>query len=280
MFDKKYIFELKSKRKELKKRKIKSLLHFDINHYGIFKNRIKSINTIIKLSKHKPDEKYKIAVYTAVYGNYDTIKPIKFKSSNCDYYIFSDCNVDDNLGWTKKGCRFPKNVTNNTLKNRYLKMNPHLFFSNYDYSIYIDATLVINYDISLLINRLDKKFIGMFSHEETRNCIYDEAKAVIKAGRAPKEIVEDQMSRYAKEGFPKNFGLTENNIIVRKHNDHACIELMELWWNEFIFDKNSKRDQLCFMYSLWKLGHTINDVALLGYGYYDDPMFTAKDHNK
>ena len=34
--------------------------------------------------------------------------------------------------------------------------------------------------------------------------------------------------------MPHRFGLFEIGIIVRKHNERECLELMEKWWEEFI----------------------------------------------
>ena len=58
------------------------------------------------------------------------------------------------------------------------------------------------------------------------------------------------MKRYEEEGFPKNYGLLQSNILLRKHNEEDCIRLMEAWFNEL--KDNSHRDQLSFNYVLWK----------------------------
>ena len=74
------------------------------------------------------------------------------------------------------------------------------------------------------------------------------------------------------EGFPKDVGLVQSNVLVRKHKEKTCINLMEQWW-EFIKTK-SKRDQVSFNYLIWKNHLTYsyikwNDInnkyILLGY---------------
>lgn len=276
---KKYNKSIKSTISLLKFKLINSLLHLDKKRFNIYRKRIKSLRKIQHQSKiNQVLSTKRIAVYTALYGDYDRIKTDFYVSNNCDYFIFTDNNATNYGNWKKVDFSFPKEVNTNVLKNRYLKMHPHLLFPNYEYSIYLDATLIISHDISLLLNRMENKVIGMYSHEETRNCTYEEALVVIKSKKAPKEIVESQMKRYFLEGFPREYGLTENCIIVRKHNDIRCISIMSSWWSEFSNPRNSKRDQLCFMYVLWKNGLSISDVALLGYGYYDDPMFVSENH--
>ena len=51
---------------------------------------------------------------------------------------------------------------------------------------------------------------------------------------------------------PENYGLVQTNIMVRKHNDQYCKDLMEKWWSEL--KDYSHRDQLSFNYALWKVG--------------------------
>lgn len=47
-------------------------------------------------------------------------------------------------------------------------------------------------------------------------------------------------------------GLTENNVIYRKHKDPRCIKVMEDWW--YMVENYSRRDQLSLFYVLWKNG--------------------------
>ena len=267
--------------KTLYKSKISSLLHFDFKKTNIFKKRIKSLlKNKNLLTKKNPFKNERIAVYTVLFGDYDSIKNINCNDRNCDFYIITDQSIPKNSKWKQKHFAFPKSINTNVLKNRYLKMHPHLMFPDYKYSLYIDAFLGINFPPSFLLPRLGKNLIGAYSHEETRNCIYDEALTVVKANKDSRTKVMYQIERYKKEGFPKHFGLFENNILLRNHNDSKCVAIMEDWWQEFSNGKQSKRDQLSLMYVIWKHGMTKCNISTLGYGYYDDPMFYALDHNK
>ncbi len=75
--------------------------------------------------------------------------------------------------------------------------------------------------------------------------------------------VYNQMSAYMREGMPCEYGLPEMGIIAREHNNPICIKIMEEWWDEFIRTK-SQRDQLSFMYVIWKNGLKLSDLYLLG----------------
>jgi hypothetical protein len=100
---------------------------------------------------------------------------------------------------------------------------------------------------------------------DKRDCIYDEAQAILNFGkinseRAPErgiknwkdnpKLIVEQMNRYMVEGYPKNNGLATNPIIIRNHNNSDVIKNMEDWWVEIKY--NSKRDQLSFNYIAWK----------------------------
>ena len=76
----------------------------------------------------------RLAVYTVLFGDYDTVKPVKYKSPKCDYYIITDQPVDDGLGWTKIEREIPVELRNasNAIKNRYFKMHPDVLFPDYE----------------------------------------------------------------------------------------------------------------------------------------------------
>ena len=219
----------------------------------------------------------RVAVYTALFGDYDKIKKIKTKNPLCDYYIFTDQNITSGCDWQLREYQFDKNISNDPiLKNRFLKLHPHLLFPEYEYSIYIDATIIIELDIMRLMSRMGDNIIGLFGHHTGIDCSYLEAERVKKAGRAPVEKVDRQMKKYETEGFPSHFGFFENSIIVRKHNDKQCVSIMETWWNELV--NETKRDQLSFMYSVWKNSKTIDDISSLGLTFWIEPILSGESH--
>jgi len=89
-----------------------------------------------------------------------------------------------------------------------------------------------------------------------RDCIYEEAKACLILGLVKLKDVKKQMEKYKREGFPAHFGLSENNIILRRHNGERVIKLMEDWWKEL--NLYTHRDQLSLAYVLWKNGEKFN----------------------
>lgn len=82
------------------------------------------------------------------------------------------------------------------------------------------------------------------------NCIYEEARHVLMMKKDRPEIVLPLMQRYKDEGFPERYGLAETCVVMRRHNDPACVAFDNMWGEELL--RNSHRDQLSFNYVCWK----------------------------
>jgi hypothetical protein len=140
--------------------------------------------------------------------------------------------------------------------NRKYKILPHLFLSEYDKSLYVDANIAIVDNPMDLANKYLTKYDMVMPKHFARNCVYDEAKECVILGKIKYDETKKQMGKYKKEGFPINFGLGENNIVFRKHNNENIIKLMNYWWEEL--NIQTKRDQLSLSYVLWKNGKKFN----------------------
>lgn len=244
------------------------------------KNVRKQMNKMNEFSPSDKQYEKKVVVYTTCYGNYDSIKNPIYINANYDYYIFTDQDLPSGTVWEKYDLPSEnlKSLTN-VEKSRLCKLMPHIFFKEYDYSIYIDSNILITCNIDEIINTMieENKCIALHQHQ-VRDCVYREAKAIYASGKAKWKDLKQQINCYANDGFPKNFGLFENNIIFRKHNEKQCIKVMEKWWAEFNRFA-TKRDQLSFMYSLWINGFTSNFVMSLGNNSRRNPYFIVGGHN-
>ena len=122
-------------------RKLRLINRFNDNIY-YFNNKNQSMNSILKLKK---------VVYSVILGNYDKIKTINIQNGY-DYFLFSDVynNISIKTNWTI--LPIPEDVKNLNVtkvkKQRFIKLHPHLYFKNYDLSIYIDATFEITGDLN------------------------------------------------------------------------------------------------------------------------------------
>lgn len=195
-----------------------------------------------------------IVIYTAISGNYNALISPSVVSTDCDYLCFTDeplwFKLANNSCW--RTVPFPKEARHlDPIRAcRLVKIMPHLFLANYDYSIWVDGSIDIIGDVHALLEKYDHPDLLCFKHPK-RDCIYEEGQACIDLGKDDPEVIKNQLDSYRKQGFPEHAGLIESGVMIRKHNDSEIIEIMESWWNELT--NHSRRDQLSFPFAAWKL---------------------------
>lgn len=116
--------------------------------------------------------------------------------------------------------------------------------------MYVDTNIAIIDNPLDLANKYLTKYDFTMPKHFARDCVYEEAKECIILGKSKFEETKKQIEEYKKEGYPRNFGLGENGILLRKHNNKKIIKLMKDWWIEL--NSKTKRDQLSLGYVLWK----------------------------
>lgn len=199
-----------------------------------------------------------LVVYTAVFGNYDALKPISRPvREGIDFICFTNIKDLSVKGW--KVIYVESVIQDNVLSNRKYKMFPHKFLKEYEYSVYIDANVRVIENLSELVRKYMRLGVLACPKHPSRSCLYDEAQEVIQRGKASEFEVKRQLNAYSADNFPQNHGLHEMNVIIRKHNDFNVIKVMEEWWKQF--NKFSKRDQLSFHYALWKTAQPVVDMS-------------------
>lgn len=194
----------------------------------------------------------KKVVYGCITGGYDNIPTHKYIAPDWDYVLFTDDKELVKQGrfahWTIKPLAFDK--LSNVKNARWHKVNAHKLFPEYDYSLWLDSNIIIN-DAGLfnLANDLIKQkiLVAVPNHPE-RVCIYDEAEIIKEYRIDTPRIVDKEMQILRHDKYPKNNGLSETGILLRRHNDMKST--LDLWWS--MIEKYSKRDQLSFNYALWK----------------------------
>ncbi len=219
----------------------------------------------------------RIAVYTVSTGGYDQIREPEYIDAGMDYFVFTKSKMKPNSVWKVLDVGNRCDGMTALEQSRFVKTHPQLYFHDYEISIYIDANILIQKDIRPLIYKMidSKKTIAIHRHN-CRDCIYHEARIVWAQKRAKFIDILKQILSYKKEGFPSHYGLFENNIIIRFHNDPKCVDIMETWWNEII--TKTKRDQLSFAYSLWKNNVNSDFVMSLGNCSRNSEYFSIVSH--
>lgn len=235
------------------------------NHSRVnkFSKKISIPNNCVFKKNDQAFTNKKIAVYTCITGNYDKpIEPI-FRSDKIDYFIVTDMQISADSAWRKIDINDIKEVQSfdNTRKARFAKTHPHLFFKDYEYSIWVDSNFKVVGNLSKFISCVGEQVPFASNWHPQRNCIFAECEVCVARGKDDPSTLRKQVDFYKKEGMPAGFGLIETNMIVRKHNDVLCKELMENWWDEMT--RWSKRDQLSLPYVIWKKGLSMESLGFI-----------------
>ena len=214
----------------------------------------------------------KIAVYTSIFGGYDDLVDDQFQMDGVDYICFTDRDINSETWKVVKSTPIYNDSNRNAKKYKIL---PHRYLKDYDWSVWIDGNIKVISDIRGLCTDDPYKVYDHMQVFDKRNCIYEEARAILNFGKINSEktpergmknwkdnpnVIVNQMNRYMSEGYPADNGLATNPIIIRNHHDSDVIKNMEDWWTEIKY--NSKRDQLSFNYIAWK--NEFNFVYLQG----------------
>ena len=214
----------------------------------------------------------KICVYTCITANYDNLHEVNNPEKNTDYLCFTNNrNLKSN---TWKIIYIKNDGLDDHHLSRKIKMLGHPIISkNYDISIWMDASVVWEKSINDFVKKyFNNTSFSAFKHN-ARNSIGEEAIACLKYNKDSKENILKTLSFLESEGFPDNLGLYEMTVFIKKHNDPDVIKAMELWFD--LNQKYSKRDQLSFMYVIWKTKLKVHPIAL---NVWDNPWFFNQKH--
>jgi len=200
----------------------------------------------------------KAIVYSAYFGSKEPLNDSCFgRWTNLDRVILTD-NPDLEVGYADV-VYDPPGAYDLARASRRGKLQPHKYFPDHDWSLYIDNNASLRVDPLALIEKVSaprrfrKPSAGFhcFRHQ-SRKCIYDEALKCIELGKDDPEIIQSQMARFKADGFPRRAGLIVGTFLIRAHNRPPLTELGEHWFD--LVAKGSRRDQLAFNYVAWKMG--------------------------
>jgi hypothetical protein len=209
----------------------------------------------------------RLVVYSALFGNYDDLfLPSRELAQGCDFVMFTD---QPNIPppWRRGHVAYAG--PSNARQNRFYKLMPHRLFPQYEWSLYLDANVDIHVNPIEFLERycqLGPDFF-LFRHP-MRASIVEELGACIASARDNPELMVRQVAHYLESGFRPNFPLTENNVLLRRHNDPDLAELSETWWEEV--RSRSGRDQLSLSYVIEKKNY--RGIAL-----FEDGRTSARD---
>jgi hypothetical protein len=230
-------------------------------------------NIVNKLHNRDRLVSNKYVVYTAIVNDYDNLIEPENYSEEIDYICFTDNKNIQSAIWQIVHIDFK--YRNPRRLAKIFKVFPHLFFSNYVLSIWVDASVNIKGDlIHLIINYTNDADFTCFRHFK-RDCLYDEADECMARELDKPEIINNQVTRYVNDRYPKLNGLIWGAVLIRNHKNTNVIDAMNRWWDEI--ENYSYRDQIAFNYIAWKYKLPIN---YLPFAMLDSPYFAYIGHTE
>jgi hypothetical protein len=202
----------------------------------------------------------RLVVYTSMFGNYDDLfVPSPEQAQGCDFVVFTD-QPDIPLPWRRGSIEYTAPCR--ARRSRFYKLLPHRLFPQYEWSLYLDA----NVDLMNAIGFFERyRDLGpdffVFRHPSRTN-ILEELGACIGLKKDDAGVMVRQVAQYLEGGFSQSFQLTENNVLLRRHNDPELADLNEAWWDEV--RSKSRRDQLSLSYVVERKNY--RKLALLEQG--------------
>ena len=205
----------------------------------------------------------KKVIYTALVGNYDSLMQPAAVDPEFDYICFSDCIKGPKVGvWEIRPIPFTS--PSHTRVARYSKLQPHVVLPEYEYSVWMDANILIKgEEFYEKVNAKISEGVKMaFVPHPSRDCVYEEIVRCYRDVRISFRDAVKQRRHLLAMGYPEHWGLMETGLILRRHNDQDVIRISDAWWEEL--QNYTFRDQLSQMPVCWKNG--IRPELLLGEG--------------
>lgn len=188
-------------------------------------------------------------VYTAIYGNRDEPHPILQRDHGVDYVMFTDRERAP-AGWEKVLLDPKWDVASPRLRARMVKARPPVPLMDYDWFMWIDGShtpaRLLRKDIE---QWLKGKSFAAYRHHHW-NCTYTEIRKCKEFKKDDPQVLDLAAETLRKEGFPEDYGQVATTVLVRKNDQLAAMHSVK--WLEAIHSM-SIRDQVSFMYLIWKL---------------------------
>lgn len=215
----------------------------------------------------------KVAVYTAIFNNYDLLQPPAIVENDViDYYCFT--NDMRYIPWPWKAV-FTKDSDFESTKvaSCFLKILGHSLLAKYETTIWIDGNIILRKKLyPLTLSLMQKNYLCVNNHR-SRDCIYKESEECINQGKVDSVRAMRQMEKYRNLNFPTHFGLSETTIVFRDNKCSEVRDFQKVWWSEFM--EGGHRDQLSFDFARWKTGIQVKEV---GFDYRDSEYFYKLPH--
>jgi hypothetical protein len=189
------------------------------------------------------------AIVTAIYGGYDTPKPLPDWHGFDDAVFVTDCPVDV-PGW--RVVVEPREGVHPRLAAKRAKCLPWEYVDT-DRSVWVDGSyaLVAEGFREATDEHLDRHSLVVWTHPEPRTGPWQEAHFCHSWDKYRDWPIIEQAHHYRDAGLPEDYGLWACGTVARRH-DAAERELGAAWLAEI--DRWGIQDQVSLPFVLWQRG--------------------------
>ena len=205
-------------------------------------------------------------IYTAIFGDYDTLKEPLVITPGWKYICYTDQDFESKV-WEIKKVKLE--VDNPQYFARLYKIKFYDYVET-EFSIWIDGSFQIACNLNDWWDKYFKAPITCIQHP-WRKCLYEEAEVCIEQNRGDAEDIQIQVKDYDKLGIKKNLGLIQSGILMRQKCEKINY-LCEEWLEQV--ELYSNRDQISFSF-IFKDYH-----AITNWKYFDNKDFIFTKHIK
>ncbi len=178
--------------------------------------------------------------YTGLFSDYEELKTPSIIPDGWTFYCFTDQPITSDV-WKIIPTEVEEGLTPQRMA-RKIKLLPHIYLPEYEYTFWLDASFQINVDLNTFWNKYFKGSFCCPSHP-LRTCVYQEIRNCIVCGRGDETELRKQGDHYKKIKVPEFNGIITSGVLMRQRTI-GCVHLCNDWWEELC--KHSARDQVAF----------------------------------
>lgn len=222
-------------------------------------------------------------IYTYITNRYDSLKEPGVCNRDWRYICYSDTGQDSAV-WDVQDIdtKWQQGLSSKQIAS-LLKIEHYNFApGDSDLVITIDGSMQIIADLNDVVDALWEDGLDMvIARHPKRDCVYQEAVAVLEKGFDTPSSVSPQVWRYFLEGYPASNGMYGTRMMIKNNRSANLRRMCEIWSQEY--RRGSCRDQLSLNYAIWKarregLAINIKEVDF-DWLYKDSGMFGIRRHN-
>lgn len=180
----------------------------------------------------------KVVVITAITAGRDGLKENQ-NTEGAEFVAFCDRPLVSNTWEIRPACDLFRDPVRNAKAHKIL---PHLYFPDYDYSLWIDGTLELMDPAPLLVERYLAECDVVFGRHSVHRSLDDEVEACLREVLDDPALIQEQIEAGGVADSGPGFPLA--SAILRRHTPTVA-QFNAVWWSEIC--RWSRRDQLSLL---------------------------------